>query len=103
MIAAAIAETGFNMQPQIKGSTITIPIPLFTHDQKGAVEKIAKGIANQAKDGLRKVRQKGMIDIRNNKEGHSKDLIRRVENQVSWHLIVYPNSQKDPSANVLVF
>lgn len=74
------------MQPQLKGTTITIPIPLFTHDQKGAVEKIAKGIANQAKDGLRKIRQKGMIDIRNNKEGNSKDLIRRIENQVSWHL-----------------
>ena len=91
------------MQPQIKGTTITIPIPLFTHDQKGAVEKIAKGIANQAKDGLRKVRQKGMIDIRNNKEGQSKDLIRRIENQVSWHLILYVHSLKDPSGNGWAF
>ena len=54
----------------------------FTHDQRSSIEKVAKVIANSAKDGLRKVRQKGMVQIRNNKEGQSKDFIRRIENQV---------------------
>lgn len=57
--------------------------PRFSSDQRSTLEKISKGIANQGKDALRKVRQKGMVDIRNNKEGQSKDLIRRIEGQVS--------------------
>ena len=45
--------------------------------------KVAKGISDEAKVELRKARQKAMSDIRRNKEGESKDLIRRIENQAS--------------------
>jgi len=82
LVAAAISDTGFNMQPTIKGSTITVPIPLASSDHRSSLEKLSKSIANKAKDALRKVRQRGMVEIRNNKEGQSKDLIHRVENQV---------------------
>ncbi|XP_065054543.1 ribosome-recycling factor, mitochondrial-like isoform X2 [Rhopilema esculentum] len=102
VISSAIIETGFNMQPTTKGNTITIPIPLFTHDQRNSIEKVAKVIANSAKDGLRKVRQKGMVQIRNNKEGQSKDFIRRIENQVlsinhqAWLFEVSDSSRSPP-------
>lgn len=82
IISESIVNTGFSLIPQVKGETITIAIPITTQDQRSSVAKVAKGISDEAKVELRKARQKAMSDIRRNKEGESKDLIRRIENQV---------------------
>ena len=50
--------------------------------------KMAKAAVEQSKQNLRKVRQKGMSDIRKNKKGKSEDDVKVVEKIVSnAHLI----------------
>ena len=46
------------------------------------MSKLAKATSEQSKQVLRKVRQKGIGDVRKNKQGRSEDDIKRVEKMV---------------------
>ena len=50
------------------------------------MSKLAKATSEQSKQVLRKVRQKGIGDVRKNKQGRSEDDIKRVEKMVRGYI-----------------
>ena len=54
----------------------------MTREHRENLSKLAKATSEQSKQVLRKVRQKGIGDVRKNKQGRSEDDIKRVEKMV---------------------
>ena len=54
----------------------------LTQEYRENLTKMAKAACEQSKQSIRKVRQKGMSDVKKNKKGRSEDDIRTVEKMV---------------------
>jgi len=54
-----------------------------TQEYRENLVKLAKSTCEQYKQSLRKIRQKGMSDIRKNKKGKSQDDAKMVEKMVT--------------------
>lgn len=53
-----------------------------TREHRENLTKVAKQLANKAKEALRRVRSGAVSQARRTKEGHSEDTVRLVEKQV---------------------
>ena len=57
-----------------------------TQEYRENLTKIAKAACEQSKQSIRKVRQKGMSDVRKNKKGRSDDDVKTVEKMVTYNI-----------------
>ena len=57
----------------------------MTQEYRENLTKIAKAACEQSKQSIRKVRQKGMSDVRKNKKGRSDDDVKTVEKMVTYN------------------
>lgn len=80
--AEAIKTWNTNFEPTMSGHVISIPIPKVTQEYRENLVKLAKSTSEQYKQSIRKIRQKGMTDIRKNKKGKSEDDARMVEKMI---------------------
>ncbi|KAL9975910.1 hypothetical protein ACROYT_G013129 [Oculina patagonica] len=80
--AQAIKGWNSNFEPTMDGHVISIPIPKVTQEYRENLIKAAKSTCEQYKQSLRRIRQKGMADIRKNKKGKSEDNAKMVEKMV---------------------
>lgn len=51
----AIRESGMNLNPEVEGTLIRIPIPKVTREHRETLVKLAKQHTNKAKDSLQRV------------------------------------------------
>ncbi|XP_068697568.1 ribosome-recycling factor, mitochondrial-like [Montipora foliosa] len=80
--AKAIKSWSSNFEPTMDGHAISVPIPRVTQEYRENLVKTAKATCEQAKQSLRKIRQKGMSDVKKNKTGRSEDDVRSVEKMI---------------------
>uniref|UniRef100_UPI00358E8893 ribosome-recycling factor, mitochondrial isoform X1 n=1 Tax=Myxine glutinosa TaxID=7769 RepID=UPI00358E8893 len=80
-VLEALTASGMNLNPQSMGSTIQVPIPRVSREQREALSRKARQVTNEAKQGLREVRSHAITSVRK-VEGVSKDTLHLVEKQV---------------------
>ncbi|XP_025905372.1 ribosome-recycling factor, mitochondrial [Nothoprocta perdicaria] len=78
----AIRESGMNLNPEVDGTMIRIPIPKITREHREGLVKLAKQSTNKSKDALRKVRSKSVTQIKKSKNKVSEDTIFLLEKQI---------------------
>ncbi|KAM9720529.1 ribosome-recycling factor, mitochondrial isoform 2-T2 [Dama dama] len=79
----AIRESGMNLNPEVEGTLIRVPIPKVTREHREMLVKLAKQNTNKAKDSLRKVRTNAINKVKKSKDKASEDTIRLIEKQIS--------------------
>ncbi|XP_047379922.1 ribosome-recycling factor, mitochondrial isoform X1 [Sciurus carolinensis] len=79
----AIRESGMNLNPEVEGTLIRVPIPIVTREHREMLVKLAKQNTNKAKDSLRRVRTNAMNKLKKSKDKTSEDTIRLIEKQIS--------------------
>ncbi|KAM5258843.1 ribosome-recycling factor, mitochondrial isoform 1-T4 [Hipposideros larvatus] len=77
----AIRESGMNLNPEVEGTLIRVPIPKVTREHREMLVKLAKQNTNKAKESLRKVRSSAMNKLKKSKDKASEDTIRLIEKQ----------------------
>lgn len=80
--AQAIKDMGMNYEPVVEGQMVTFTLPKMTQDYRENLAKLAKLFCENSKQGIRRVRQKGLSDVRKNKQGKSEDGVRLVEKMI---------------------
>lgn len=78
----ALRESSMNLNPEVDGTIIKVPVPKVTREHRENLTKLAKQLSNKAKDSLRKVRSNAITQVKKTKEAHSEDTIRLVEKQI---------------------
>ncbi|XP_033503585.1 ribosome-recycling factor, mitochondrial [Epinephelus lanceolatus] len=78
----ALRESSMNLNPEVDGMIIKVPVPKITREHRENLAKVAKQLSNKGKDSLRKVRANAVTQVRRMREGHSEDTIRLVEKQI---------------------
>lgn len=78
----ALRESSMNLNPEVDGTIIKVPVPKVTREHRENLAKLAKQISNKAKESVRKVRSNAVAQAKKAKEGHSEDTIRLVEKQL---------------------
>lgn len=78
----ALRESSMNLNPEVDGTIIKVPVPKVTREHRENLAKLARQLSNKAKDSLRKVRSGAVTQAKKAKEGHSEDTIRLVEKQI---------------------
>ncbi|NWH65785.1 RRFM protein, partial [Geococcyx californianus] len=80
--AKAIRESGMNLNPEVDGTIIRVPIPKVTREHRESLAKLAKQSTNKSKEALRKVRSKSVNQIKKFKSKVSEDTIWLLEKQI---------------------
>ncbi|XP_034048028.1 ribosome-recycling factor, mitochondrial [Thalassophryne amazonica] len=78
----ALRESSLNLNPELEGTNIKVPIPKVTREHRENLVKLAKQLSNKAKDSLRRVRSNAVSQVKKAKEGHSEDTIHLLEKQI---------------------
>ncbi|XP_051492622.1 ribosome-recycling factor, mitochondrial isoform X2 [Apus apus] len=78
----AIRESGMNLNPEVDGTIIRVPIPKVTREHRESLAKLAKQSTNKSKEALRKVRSKSMNQVKKSKSKVSEDTIWLLEKQI---------------------
>ncbi|KAG7499165.1 Ribosome-recycling factor, mitochondrial [Solea senegalensis] len=78
----ALRESSMNLNPEVDGTIIKVPVPKVTREHRENLAKMAKQISNKAKDSLRRVRSHAVTQVKKAKEEHSEDTIRLIEKQI---------------------
>ncbi|XP_061148774.1 ribosome-recycling factor, mitochondrial isoform X1 [Syngnathus typhle] len=80
--ARTLRESSMNLNPEVDGTIIKVPVPKVTREHRENLAKTAKQFSNKAKDSLRRVRSNAVTQVKKAKEGQSEDTIRLVEKQI---------------------
>ncbi|XP_041095641.1 ribosome-recycling factor, mitochondrial-like isoform X1 [Polyodon spathula] len=86
----AIRESGMNLNPEVDGALVRVPIPKVTREHREKLAKLAKQFTNKAKESLRKVRTNAVNQAKRSKDTVSEDTIKLIEKQVkdgAWFMI----------------
>uniref|UniRef100_A0A8C3EG48 Ribosome-recycling factor, mitochondrial n=1 Tax=Corvus moneduloides TaxID=1196302 RepID=A0A8C3EG48_CORMO len=75
----AIRESGMNLNPEVDGTMIRVPIPKVTREHRESLVKLAKQSTNKSKEALRKVRSKSITQVKKFKNKVSEDTIWLLE------------------------
>nr|XP_033817245.1 ribosome-recycling factor, mitochondrial [Geotrypetes seraphini]XP_033817246.1 ribosome-recycling factor, mitochondrial [Geotrypetes seraphini] len=78
----ALQESRMNLNPEVDGTVIRVPVPKVTREHRENLAKLAKQLTNKGKDSLRKVRSSAMAEVKKSKSMVSEDIIRLIEKQI---------------------
>ncbi|KFP74214.1 PREDICTED: ribosome-recycling factor, mitochondrial [Acanthisitta chloris] len=78
----AIRESGMNLNPEVDGTVIRVPVPKVTREHRESLAKLAKQSTNKSKEALRKVRSKSINQVKKFKSKVSEDTIWLLEKQI---------------------
>ncbi|XP_038637485.1 ribosome-recycling factor, mitochondrial isoform X1 [Scyliorhinus canicula] len=78
----AIRESGMNLNPEVDGTLIRVPIPKVTREHRENLAKLAKQFTNKSKESLRKMRTNAIAQVKKSKDSVSEDTIRLLEKQI---------------------
>ncbi|XP_066569175.1 ribosome-recycling factor, mitochondrial isoform X2 [Amia ocellicauda] len=80
--AKALRDSGMNLNPEVDGTMIRVPIPKVTREHRENLAKLAKQFNNKAKESLRRVRANAVNQVKKSKDDVSEDTIRLIETQI---------------------
>uniref|UniRef100_A0A8D0G5B9 Ribosome-recycling factor, mitochondrial n=1 Tax=Sphenodon punctatus TaxID=8508 RepID=A0A8D0G5B9_SPHPU len=78
----ALQESGMNLNPEVDGVIIQVPVPKVTREHRESLAKLAKQFTNKAKEFLRRVRGDAIIQVKKAKSSVSEDTIKLIEKQI---------------------
>ncbi|KAM4663944.1 ribosome-recycling factor, mitochondrial isoform 2-T2 [Discoglossus pictus] len=78
----ALRESRMNLNPELDGAIIRVPVPQVTREHRENLSKLAKQLTNKAKDTLRKVRTSAMQEVKKSKGEVSEDTLKLLEKQI---------------------
>ncbi|KAM9324920.1 ribosome-recycling factor, mitochondrial [Gastrophryne carolinensis] len=78
----ALRESQMNLNPELDGSLIKVPVPQVTREHRENLVKLAKQLTNKAKDSLRKIRTRAVQEVKKGKGTVSEDTIKLIEKQI---------------------
>ncbi|XP_030063163.1 ribosome-recycling factor, mitochondrial isoform X3 [Microcaecilia unicolor] len=78
----ALQESRMNLNPEVDGTVIRVPVPKVTREHRENLAKLAKQLTNKGKDSLRRVRSSAMAEVKKSKSTVSEDVIRLIEKQI---------------------
>ncbi|KFO99121.1 ribosome-recycling factor, mitochondrial isoform X1 [Calypte anna] len=78
----AIRESGMNLNPEVDGTIIRVPVPKVTREHRESLAKLAKQSTNKSKEALRRVRSKSVNQVKKFKSKVSEDTIWLLEKQI---------------------
>ncbi|XP_006640684.2 ribosome-recycling factor, mitochondrial [Lepisosteus oculatus] len=78
----ALRESGMNLNPEVDGTVIRVPVPKVTREHRENLAKLAKQFTNKAKESLRKVRTNALNQVKKSKDTVSEDTIKLIEKQI---------------------
>ncbi|NXP81742.1 RRFM protein, partial [Ramphastos sulfuratus] len=78
----AIRDSGMNLNPEMDGTIIRVPVPKVTREHRESLAKLAKQSTNKSKEALRKVRSKSINQVKKFKSKVSEDTIWLLEKQI---------------------
>ncbi|XP_051893042.1 ribosome-recycling factor, mitochondrial isoform X2 [Pristis pectinata] len=81
-VTEAIRESGMNLNPEVDGTLIRVPIPKVTREHRENLAKLAKQITNKSKESLRKLRTNAIAQVKKSKDSVSEDTIKLLEKQI---------------------
>ncbi|XP_072027176.1 ribosome-recycling factor, mitochondrial-like [Amphiura filiformis] len=93
--AQAIQQSGMNLNPEVDGHTIKVPVPKVTKEHRENLAKVAKTMCNETKVNIRNVRNKYATIIKKHGQGKSKDVVFKLEKQIQQLLDESNNSATD--------
>uniref|UniRef100_A0A8C5MQ32 Ribosome-recycling factor, mitochondrial n=1 Tax=Leptobrachium leishanense TaxID=445787 RepID=A0A8C5MQ32_9ANUR len=78
----ALRDSHMNLNPELDGTIIRVPVPQVTREHRESLSKLAKQLTNKSKESLRKVRTKSVVEIKKSKGEVSEDTIKLLEKQI---------------------
>ncbi|KAG8447873.1 hypothetical protein GDO86_015111 [Hymenochirus boettgeri] len=78
----ALRESHMNLNPELDGTIIKVPVPQVTREHRENLTKLAKQLTNKAKDSLRKVRTSAVQEVKKCKGEASEDVLKLLEKQI---------------------
>uniref|UniRef100_A0A803JMU6 Ribosome-recycling factor, mitochondrial n=1 Tax=Xenopus tropicalis TaxID=8364 RepID=A0A803JMU6_XENTR len=78
----ALRDSQMNLNPELDGTIIRVPVPQVTREHRENLTKLAKQLTNKAKDSLRKARTGAVQEVKKCKEGVSEDIVKLLEKQI---------------------
>ncbi|XP_062501748.1 ribosome-recycling factor, mitochondrial-like [Corticium candelabrum] len=85
----AIRSANLGLTPLQEGCVIKIPIPKMTKELREQLSKAAKQRAEKARVGIRKVRQKGMNEVKQNGKTVSQNDVRMAQQHIDSKTALY--------------
>ena len=81
-VKRAIEDCGLGLNPQLDGDVVSIPIPKLDKNSRAALAKTAKGLAEGAKQRIRRVRKDALDEVKSAKDEFSEDERKRTNDIV---------------------
>ncbi|XP_018432491.1 PREDICTED: ribosome-recycling factor, mitochondrial [Nanorana parkeri] len=81
-VVNALSQSQMNLNPELDGSLIRVPVPQVTREHRENLVKLAKQLTNKAKESLRKSRTRAVQEVKKAKDGVSEDTIKLIEKQI---------------------
>ncbi|XP_075040857.1 ribosome-recycling factor, mitochondrial [Mixophyes fleayi] len=81
-VVNALRQSQMNLNPELDGTLIHVPVPPVTREHRENLIKLAKQLTNKAKDSLRKIRSAAVVDVKKFKDTVSEDTIKLLEKQI---------------------
>ncbi|CAH2315873.1 ribosome-recycling factor, mitochondrial [Pelobates cultripes] len=78
----ALRDSHMNLNPELDGTIIRVPVPQVTREHRENLSKLAKQLTNNSKDSLRKVRTRAVVHVKKAKGEVSEDTIKLLEKQI---------------------
>ncbi|GAB1609046.1 ribosome-recycling factor, mitochondrial-like [Argonauta hians] len=78
----AIIKSGVAPNPQVEGTSIFIPIPKVSKEHREKLCKSAKVFCEKSKQKLREISNKYSKKLRNNRDNHSQDIVKNIQDMV---------------------
>ncbi|XP_069800029.1 ribosome-recycling factor, mitochondrial [Dendropsophus ebraccatus] len=78
----ALRQSQMNLNPELDGTLIRVPVPPVTREHRENLTKLAKQLTNKAKDSVRKIRAGAVQDVKKFKTTVSEDTIKLIEKQI---------------------
>ncbi|XP_068104219.1 ribosome-recycling factor, mitochondrial [Hyperolius riggenbachi] len=81
-VVDALRESHMNLNPELDGSLIRVPVPQVTREHRENLTKLAKQLTNKAKDSVRKIRTRAIQEVKKGKGIQSEDTLKLIEKQI---------------------
>ncbi|KAM3911738.1 ribosome-recycling factor, mitochondrial isoform 1-T2 [Leptodactylus fuscus] len=81
-VVTALRQSQMNLNPELDGTIIRLPVPPVTREHRENLTKLAKQLTNKAKDSVRKIRSTAVQDVKKFKSTVSEDTIKLIEKQI---------------------
>ncbi|XP_056397278.1 ribosome-recycling factor, mitochondrial isoform X2 [Hyla sarda] len=78
----ALRQSQMNLNPELDGTLIRVPVPPVTREHRENLTKLAKQLTNKAKDTVRKIRTGAVHNVKKCKTTVSEDTIKLIEKQI---------------------